>query len=128
MCGTGPDPLGKEILIEQVVDLVRQLGLEATTKVRAAQRAWGEARIIDVVINQANHGKRLGVECISRTSSSSIELIVPSFIKDISCWPFPGIIVMNREDFPRISQGFLMSTGKVIWIDELEDWLGLYFN
>jgi len=35
--------------------------------------------------------------------------------------------VIDGEGFSSNMQGYLMSTGKVVWFDDLSDWLKLYF-
>jgi hypothetical protein len=43
-------------------------------------------------------------------------------------WPIPGIVVIDGKGFSENMQGYLMSTGKVVWFSDLEDWLRLYFG
>jgi hypothetical protein len=37
-------------------------------------------------------------------------------------------VVIEGEGFSANMQGYLMSTGKVVWFADLEDWLRLYFE
>ena len=48
-------------------------------------------------------------------------------MEDIKHWPIPGIVVIDGTGFSDNMIGYLMSTGKVVWFDDLEDWLNLHF-
>lgn len=61
-------------------------------------------------------------------ASGTAEQKIPATIQDIASWPIPGIIVIDGEGFSDNMRGYLMSTGKVVQFDELEDWLRLYFG
>lgn len=81
------------------------------------------------MITDDKSGKRLGVECkFQATPGTAEEKKVPATIQDIAHWPIPGIVVIDGKGFSGNRRGYLMSTGKVIWFDELEDWLRLYFG
>lgn len=54
--------------------------------------------------------------------------IAEETISDIAYWPIPGIVVIDGDAFSLNMRGYLMSTGKVVWFDDLEDWLRLYFG
>ena len=111
----------------RVVELAEQLGLEARTEVRAARRLWGAERRIDVVLKQESTRKLLGIECKFQSVSGSAEEKIPSMLKDIEFWPIPGIIVIDGPGFSKGMENYLISSGKVIQFDDLEDWLHLYF-
>lgn len=128
MAGRGSAPRSGNELKQRVVDLARQLGLEVKTEVRAARRLWGQKRYIDVVLTEPRSGKRLGIECKYQATSGTAEEKVPSTIQDIEHWPIPGIVVIDGEGFSENMSGYLMSTGKVVWYEDLEDWLRLYFG
>lgn len=115
-------------LKQQVAALARQLGLKADMEVKAARRLWGQRRYIDVVITDQNSGKRLGVECKFQSVPGTAEEKIPAVIEDIAHWPIPGIVVIDGKGFSPNMQGYLMSTGKVIWLDDLEEWLCLHFG
>jgi len=117
---------GKE-LQQKVVELAEKLGLKAETEVTAARRLWGAKRRIDGVLVHKRTGKNLGIECKYQATSGSAEEKIPATIKDIESWPIPGIVVIEGKGFSSNMQGYLMSTGKVVWFDDLEDWLRLYF-
>jgi hypothetical protein len=128
MAGKGTAPNKGKELQNRVVELAQKLGLEAKKEVRAGRRLWGAQRRIDVVLTDEKTGKRLGIECKYQSESGSAEEKIPATIQDIASWPIPGIVVIDGEGFSNNMQGFLMSTGKVVWFDELEDWLKLYFG
>jgi len=127
MPGRGNAPRNGDELKFRVVDLAKKLELKADTEVTAARRLWGAQRRIDVVVTFEKTGKNLGIECKFQNSSGSAEEKIPSTIKDIESWPIPGIVVIDGEGFSTNMQGYLMATGKVVWFDDLEDWLKLYF-
>jgi hypothetical protein len=127
MAGKGTAPKSGDELKNKVADLARSLGLKADTEVVAARRLWGAKRHIDVVVIQEKTGKNLGIECKFQGGSGSAEEKIPATVSDIEFWPIPGIVVIDGEGFSSNMQGYLMSTGKVVWFDDLEDWLKLYF-
>ncbi|GAB4474855.1 MAG: hypothetical protein Kow0088_11160 [Anaerolineales bacterium] len=115
-------------LKQRVVALAQSLGLRAQTEVRAARRLWGQRRYIDVVITDEKSGKRLGVECKFQATSGTAEEKIPATIQDMEHWPIEGIVVIDGKGFSQNMQGYLMSTGKVVWFSDLENWLRLYFG
>ena len=128
MPGRGTAPKSGDELKQNVVALAQRLGLKAETEVKAARRLWGQRRYIDVVITDQKTGKRLGIECKYQATSGTAEEKIPATIQDIDHWPIPGIVVIDGEGFSSNMQGYLMSTGKVLWYEELEEWLRLYFG
>lgn len=128
MPGKGTAPRSGDELKYRVVSLAENLGLKADTEVKAARRLWGQRRFIDVVMTDEKSGKRLGIECKYQSTGGTAEEKIPATIQDIAHWPIPGIVVIDGEGFSTNMQGYLMSTGKVVWFDELEDWLRLYFG
>lgn len=127
MPGKGTAPRSGDELKNRVADLALSLGLKVGTEVTAARRLWGAKRHIDVVITQEKTGKTLGIECKFQGGSGSAEEKIPATVSDIESWPIPGIVVIDGEGFSANMQGYLMSTGKVVWFDDLSDWLKLYF-
>lgn len=127
MAGKGTAPKNGEELKRRVADLARGLGLKVEIEVTAARRLWGAKRHIDVVITQESTGKNLGIECKFQGGSGSAEEKIPATIQDIESWPIPGIVVIAGDGFSSNMQGYLMSTGRVVWLDDLQDWLRLYF-
>lgn len=127
MPGEGAAPSRGRDLQQRVAQLAERLGLRAEIEVTAARRLWGAKRHIDVVLTHEKTGKKLGIECKFQAGSGTAEEKIPATIKDIESWPIPGIVVIEGAGFSANMQGYLMSTGKVIWFDELEEWLRLYF-
>lgn len=115
-------------LKRRVVELGKALGLQVQTEVTAARRLWGSKRHIDVVYTQEHTGKKLGIECKFQGRGGTVEEKILATIKDLEAWPIPGIVVIEGEGFSENMQGYLMSTGKVIWFEDLEDWCRLYFS
>jgi len=116
-----------EDLKQRVVELAQKLGLDTRTEVASARRLWGAKRRIDVVIRDQARGKVLGVECKYQGTSGSAEEKIPATLRDIEYWPIPGIVVIDGPGFSENMKGFLMSTGKAVWLEDLEEWLRLYF-
>ena len=127
MPGKASAPRQGEVLKERVVELAEKLGLKAETEVRAARRLWGARRRIDVVVRHEETRQVLGIECKYQRNRGSAEEKIPAVIEDIEHWPIPGIVVIDGTGFSDNMIGYLMSTGKVVWFDDLEDWLNLHF-
>ena len=127
MPGRATAPRFGEELKNRVVELARGLGLATATEVRSGRRLWGARRRIDVVLKDPGRGRILGVECKFQGGPGSAEEKIPATLKDLEYWPIPGIVVIDGPGFSDNMKGFLMSTGKAIWYDDLEDWLKLYF-
>lgn len=127
MAGRSKAPRTGKELQDRVVSLAETLGLSAETEVRAARRLWGAKRRIDVVVKDPFSKKVLGIECKFQGSRGSAEEKIPATIDDIGFWPIPGIVVIDGDGFSDNMKGFLMSTGKAVWFEDLEDWLKLYF-
>ena len=115
-------------LRDKVVELAGKLGLNTRVEVRCARRIYGGMRVIDIVISQPATGKVLGVECKYQETPGTAEQKIVATIQDIAFWPIPGIVVIDGPGFSEHMQGYLLSTGKVVWLNELEDWLRLYFG
>lgn len=128
MPGKGVAPRSGAILEQKVMDLADSLGLKAERRVKAARRLWGAKREIDVVLTQETTGKKLGVECKAQAVGGSTEEKIPATLKDIEFWPITGIVVIDGKGFSKNMEAYLLSTGKVVWYNDLEDWLRLYFG
>ncbi len=128
MAGKGTAPRAGEELKQRVVELARALGLRVDTEVTAGRRLWGAKLRIDVVLIDEKTGKTLGIECKFQGGSGTAEEKIPATVKDIEFWPIPGIVVIGGEGFSQNMQGYLMSTGKAVWFEELQEWLRLYFG
>jgi len=128
MPGRRQAPKSGDKLKQKVVALAEKLGLKVETEVYAARRLWGQRRYIDVVLTHEPSGKKLGIECKFQATSGTAEEKIPATIQDIQYWPIPGIVVIEGEGFSANMQGYLLSTGKVVWFEDLEAWLRLYFG
>ena len=128
MAGKGTAPKSGDELKQRVADLAQSLGLKAQKEVKAARRLWGQRRYIDVVLTDEKTAKRLGIECKFQATAGTAEEKIPATIQDMEHWPIPGIVVIDGEGFSENMQGYLISTVKVVWFDDLEDWLRLYFG
>ena len=74
-------------LAKAVVQLGRELGLEAMEQVKVARRIWGAERYIDVVLTHPQSRKTLGIECKFQAVRGTAEEKIPATIKDIEAWP-----------------------------------------
>ena len=115
-------------LAKAVVQLGRELGLEAIEQVRVARRIWGAERYIDVVLTHPQTRKTLGIECKFQAVRGTAEEKIPATIKDIEAWPIPGLVVFAGDGFTQNMRSFLISTGKAVEFEELQPWLCLFFG
>ncbi|MCS7000123.1 MAG: hypothetical protein RML15_07905 [Bacteroidota bacterium] len=115
-------------LEEEVIAIARKLGLSVQRQVRAGHRLWGRKRLIDVVLFDTRSGKSLGIECKAQETAGTTEEKLPATIHDIEAWPIPGIVVLSGKGFSEQMKSFAFSTGKAVLLEELEDWLRLYFG
>ena len=115
-------------LVRQVQDLCESLGLVVRTEVKVGRRLWGAVRRIDVVIVQPETRRTLGIECKFQGTKGTAEEKIPATIDDIAAWPIPGIVVFSGDGFSQNMQYYLVSTGKGVELEDLEDWLRLYFG
>lgn len=115
-------------LVETVAKLGAQLGLTVMKQVPVARRIWGARRKIDVVLSDPTTRKTLGIECKYQAVGGTAEEKVPSTIQDIAAWPIAGIVVFAGDGFTENMKSFLLSTGKAVALEDLEDWLRLYFG
>jgi hypothetical protein len=53
---------------------------------------------------------------------------LPATVQDIAAWPIPGLVVFAGEGFSTNMRSYLYSTGKAVDLDDLEDWLKLFFG
>lgn len=128
MAGKGLAVSNGDELVNAVVVMANQLGLEAHEQVRVARRIWGAVRRIDVVITHPQTRKTLGVECKYQAVAGTAEEKIPSIINDIAAWPIPGLVVFAGEGFTENMRLFLISTGKAVEFSELRPWLCLFFG
>src|SRR6185312_14871713 len=64
-------------LVQKVVALAHQLGLESRTQVAVGRRLWGALRKIDVVLTHPETRRTLGVECKFQGTKGSAEEKIP---------------------------------------------------
>ncbi len=98
-----------------------RLGLNAATEVKVGRRIWGSQRYIDVVLTDPATRLRLGIECKYQGTIGTAKEKIPATVEDITAWPIKGIIVIAGPGFSQNMQGYLISTGKVVEFDDLED-------
>jgi hypothetical protein len=115
-------------LEQHVVDLAKRLRLQTRTQVKVARRIWGAVRKIDVVLTHVETRRTLGVECKYQGTQGSAEEKIPSTIQDLAAWPIPGLVVFSGDGFSPNMRSFLISTGKAVEFEDLEEWLVLYFG
>lgn len=115
-------------LEQRVTDLVAALGLEARRKVRVGRRLWGNVREIDVVATEPATRKSIGLECKFQGSSGTAEEKLPALVKDLEAWPIPGLVVFDGPGFSENMKLYLYSTGKAVALEDLADWLRLFFG
>jgi|SRR6185436_14014266 len=111
-----------------VARLGRRLGLEISSQVRVGRRLWGSERKIDIVMTNRETRRSLGLECKFQGGSGSADEKIPATISDISAWPISGLVVFAGGGFSRNMRSYLLSTGKAVEFEDLEDWLRLYFG
>lgn len=115
-------------LVQQVLSIAERLGLTCRTEVRVGRRLWGAVRRIDVVLTDTDTRRTIGIECKFQGSAGSAEEKIPATVNDIAAWPIPGIVVIGGHGFSANMRQFLISTGKAVDLEDLEDWLSLYFG
>ncbi len=127
MAGKGKAVHAGDNLVQRVVALAHSLGLEAKEQFKAGRRIWGAKRAIDVVLIEKSTRKILGIECKFQGGPGSAEEKILTTIKDIGAWPFPGLVVLDGEGYSPNMRSYLISTGKAIEFQDLENWLKLFF-
>ena len=115
-------------LVNRVLDLAAKLGLEYQEQVKVGRRLWGAVRNIDVVLTHPDSKQRLGVECKFQGTTGTAEEKIPAILSDIDAWPIRGIVVISGKGFSPNMRYFLISSGKAVDVEDLEDWLRLYFG
>ncbi len=115
-------------LVGRVIEIAERLGLEVKTEVKVGRRLWGAVRKIDVVAIDKNTRKSLGIECKYQETSGTAEEKMPTTVKDIDAWPIAGLLVFDGAGISPNMKGYLYSTGKAVALEDLEEWLRLYFG
>jgi len=115
-------------LRDKVVAIGEKLQLDVRTEVKVGKRLWGASRLIDVVMTDKTTRKALGIECKFQEGGGSVDEKIPTTINDIGAWPISGIVVLGGKGFREHLRSYLYSTGKAVDIEDLDDWLKLYFG
>ncbi len=115
-------------LKRKVVEIGESLNLEAKTEFKVGRRIWGAVRNIDVVLTDPTTRQRIGLECKYQGTTGSAEEKVQSTLEDIGAWPIRGLVVIAGPGFSQNMRGYLISTGKVVDVEDLKDWLTLFFG
>jgi len=115
-------------LEEFVTELGKRLGLEVRAQVRVGRRLWGSERRIDLVLTHPGSRRSLGLECKYQGVGGSAEEKIPATISDIAAWPVPGLVVFAGDGFSPNMRSYLLSTGKAVEFEDLEQWLVLFFG
>ena len=102
-------------------------GLSVRHQVKVGRRVYGPIRHIDVVVTDESTRKSLGIECKLQVSKGTAEEKIPSTFEDIAAWPIPGIVCFTGVGFSSHIVAYMYASGKAVEIDDLEDWLRLYF-
>ncbi|MHB8576671.1 MAG: PD-(D/E)XK nuclease superfamily protein [Dehalococcoidia bacterium] len=118
---------GRE-LVSQTKALAEYLGLTVYSEVRVGRRLWGAVRRIDLVLIEPATRRTLGLECKAQGTRGSAEEKIPATIDDIAAWPIQGLVVFSGHGFTPNMRQYLVSTGKAVEFEDLEDWLRLYFG
>ncbi len=118
---------GRDLAVA-VKETADRLGLEVRAEVRVGRRLWGAVRKIDLVLTDATTRRTLGIECKFQGEKGTAEEKIPATIQDITAWPIPGIVVFDGKGFSINMRQFLISTGKGVELEDLDDWLRLYFG
>jgi len=115
-------------LVNQVIEVAQKLELEYQEQVKVGRRLWGAVRNIDVVLTHPESKLRLGVECKFQGTTGTAEEKIPAILNDIEAWPIRGIVVISGKGFSPNMRFYLISSGKAVDVEDLEDWLRLYFG
>lgn len=115
-------------LVNQVIQVAEKLDLEYQEQVKVGRRLWGAVRNIDVVLTHPDSKIRLGVECKFQGTTGTAEEKIPAILNDIDAWPIRGIVVISGKGFSPNMRYYLISSGKAVDVEDLEDWLRLYFG
>lgn len=128
MPGRDTAPASGKALEDTVAELATGLDLRVHRQVRVGRRVWGAERRIDLVLQDRQAARRLGIECKYQGTSGTAEEKIPAIIRDIAAWPIDGLVVIAGEGFSGNMKAYLLSTGKAVFLEDLETWLRLYFG
>ena len=108
-------------------DIAEALHLTIRRQVKVGRRVYGPVRHIDLVVTDPTTRKSLGIECKLQVTHGTAEEKIPSTFEDISAWPIPGLVCFAGPGFSAHIVSYMYASGKAVEIDDLEDWLRLYF-
>lgn len=115
--------------LERAVEkLGETFGLEVYPQHRSGTRIWGRNRRIDIMLRDPEQRLRLGIECKYQGVSGSAEEKIPATIQDIEAWAMRGVVVIHGEGFSKSFPAFAIASGKVMWFEDLPDFLIDYFD
>jgi hypothetical protein len=115
-------------LVNRVIELADKLSLDYQEQVKVGRRLWGAVRNIDVVLTHPESRLRLGLECKFQGTTGTAEEKIPAIVSDIDAWPIRGLVVISGKGFSPNMRFYLISSGKAVDVEDLEDWLRLYFG
>lgn len=117
---------GRELQLK-AAKVAEKLNLEVQLEVSFGHTIFGRRRRIDLLIqDQAHH--RLAVECKYQGVSGTAEEKIVATMEDFKSLPIEGLIVFDGQGFSQGMRGYLMSTGRAIPLEDLEDWLRMFFH
>ncbi|MEK7277908.1 MAG: PD-(D/E)XK nuclease superfamily protein [Chloroflexota bacterium] len=128
MAGKRKATIAGKNLEQEVAAIGEILDLEVRPQYQVGRRLWGAKRHIDFVLTQRQTRKSIGIECKAQNSRGSLEEKISSTIKDIEAWPINGLVVISGIGFSDNIRSYLYSTGRVVDVEDLEEWLRLYFS
>lgn len=128
MPGRAAAPISGRALEDAVAALATRLGLRVHRQLRVGRRIWGAERRIDLILDHQPSGRRLGLECKFQGRTGTAEEKIPAVIDDIAAWPIDGLVVVDGQGFSANMRAYLLSTGKAVFLADLETWLRLYFG
>ena len=108
-------------------EIAESLGLSVRHQVKVGRRVYGPVRHIDIVVTDTSTRKSLGIECKLQVSKGTAEEKIPSTFEDIAAWPIPGIVCFAGSGFSAHIVAYMYASGKAVEVNDLEDWLRLYF-
>ncbi len=115
-------------LVQEVLIVAANLGLEARVQFRMGKRIWGADRRIDVILTNPEDRNRLGIECKYQGVQGSAEEKIPAIINDIAAWPIRGVVVFAGDGLSANMKSFLIASGKAPHLSDLTPYLQLFFG
>ncbi len=112
----------------RVAQIGTALELDAMRQVALGRRLWGAKRSIDVVLTHPESRLRLGIECKYQGTGGTAEEKISATLADINAWPIRGIAVLAGKGFSPNMRAYLLSTGKVVGLEDLDIWLRFFFG